>query len=279
MAVVITSTTSTKEEMEHAASDNWREPYTPPEAPPVERTPSEIEGESGTPPPQEKKTNGWQKRVDKLTARNKALEADVRQLQERIARAEKNPSATTPPATEMNGQPKRTDFKTDEEYIAALTKHALAIEKAKEAEEEQLARLKATFDEYNGAIEEISAKYEDWDELTTRDQEIPTAVQTAIIGMGKDGPEAAYQLAKRPEECQKLMEILAERGEQAAVVEFGRFLQKITPSEPAPPKQRSAPARISPVTGSSARATIPLDQLPMKDFMRIRNQQEAERRR
>jgi hypothetical protein len=87
--VTLASTTSSQAELEHAASENWREPYVPPaeEKPPGTES-STTEGKSATesetvpageqkqetkPEGKSESKTGWQKRVDRLTARNKSI--------------------------------------------------------------------------------------------------------------------------------------------------------------------------------------------------------------
>ena len=79
MAVVLTSTTSPQNELEHGVSEDWRnaEALKPVEEakPEVEQAElplePEVEAEPEKPKEQPKgHKSGWQKRIDKLTARN-----------------------------------------------------------------------------------------------------------------------------------------------------------------------------------------------------------------
>src|SRR5208283_4611149 len=89
MEVVLTSTTSPQAELEHGVSEEWRDPFIPEgekldEAKTKEVAPDVVDDKSGEgdegaqrlPKPKEHKS-GWQKRIDKLTARNHMLESRV----------------------------------------------------------------------------------------------------------------------------------------------------------------------------------------------------------
>lgn len=291
--ITIASTTSSDAELAHAVSDNWREPFVPPTSgdkpdPAVEDPQSEVETETvaAKEPAKEaesekakeaakaKPKNGYQKNIDKLTARNHRLAAELEELRAKVAKPAE-PTKETAPAKAPAGPPKLADFATPEEWADARDawKAEEAVKQAKADE------TKAIFNEYNKAVETAHAKYDDWDDVVTNNNEleIPQAVQVAVIEMGATGTDVAYYLGSHPEVCEELLEMRP----LAAVARVHKIAESLkgTSSNSSPKaKPKVAPtAPITPVGGASTRGSVPLDQMSMKEFMAVRNK--AEKRR
>lgn len=283
---VLTSTTSTKEEMEHALSPEWRDAAALPEAPKPEvdapegeepetaAAPEPAEETESKPKEPAKRKSGWEKRIDKLTARNYQLEKELEE-------ARKAPKPTESKETAApQGPPKLDDFlkagKTADEWADARdTWKADQAEKQSRAEDQ-----KAVFDEYNRGVSEARGKHDDWDEViqSNPDTEIPQSVNLAIIEMGKQGPEVAYYLGKHPEVCDELMD-MRPLAAAARVHEIAKELIGGTSrSSPQQKPRATPPAPIETVGASTTRSSVPLDQLPIKEYMKVRNQQERRRR-
>lgn len=249
--------------------------------------------------------NGVQKRIDKLTARNYAVEEenevlkrDRETLKERLGLLEKGTKDVPQERAVGLARPQEKDFSNHDEYIEALTdykaKKAIADDKAAEAQADTDSRALATYTAYNKAASVARGRYEDFDEVVGTETPIPVSVQVAIIGMRDKGPEVAYQLAKDPEFCAELTQIAQEEGDAAAVVELGhRFgilvrgkAQEATPEKKTvtetPPKPKpvsKAPEPIKPVTSHATTTSVPLDELPYDQYRRIRNDSDKARRR
>jgi hypothetical protein len=276
--VTISSTTSSQEEMEHAASPNWREPFVPKEAPKVEAPATqETELETAAAPetaePQESKPKSRaQRAIDKLTARNHRLEAELEEA--RKAKPAEEKAAPAP-----SGPPKLQDFlsagKTADDWADARDAWK-AAEETKQAEAE---RQKATFDQYNKGVSEARGRYEDWDEtVTTATGTIPEAASLAVIECD-NGADVAYYLAKHPEICEELMEMTP----VGAIRRIGKISDSLTPSEKkVSPSEKPRPkpaAPITPVGSSSTQSSTPLDQLPPREYIKVMNKREADRKR
>jgi hypothetical protein len=293
MAPTLTSTTSTKEEMEHALSENWRETPITPDAPAktpepeveaseTEETPvtTAAEPETAETPesekPKDKPKSKYQRTIDKLTARNHAAETRAEKAERELAeeRAKHASGDKTPPAAQPSGPPKLQDFlnagKTADEWADARD----VWKQEQEQKQAQQDQLKTTYDTYNRKVSEARGKYEDWDEtVVNNDLEIPASVQLAVIEMD-NGPDVAYHLAKHPEICAELLDMTP----LSAVRKVGQIAESLNPesrrSHNEKPKPKP-PAPLAPVGASSTRSSIPLEQMPPKDYIRIRNEQEA----
>jgi hypothetical protein len=281
--LTLTSTTSSQEQMEHAVSDNWREPFVPPVAAPAVETPeAEVEPETPAVPetaetteskPKDKPKSRAQRAIDKLTARNHRLEEELEQARKAPKPAEE---AKTAPATA--GPPKLQDYlnagKTAEDWADARDDWK-AGEETKQAES---ARQKETFDTYNKSISEARVRYEDWDEVVeATDAVIPQSASIAVIEAG-NGPDVAYYLAKHPEVCESLMDMTP----AAVIMQIGRISDSLNPATKRSPSEvkpkAKAPAPISTVGNSPTNSSVPLDQLSPRDYIRVRNEQERRRR-
>jgi hypothetical protein len=289
MTVTLTSTTSSKEEMEHAVSDNWREPFVPPTvpvkdeaAPETDETPVKTADESETPETTEsekaKPKSKYQRTIDKLTARNHAAETRAEQLQRELEeeRAKHKPADSKAAPATPQGPPKLQDFlnagKTADEWADARD----AWKQDQEVKQAQAEQLKATFDAYNKGVSEARGRYEDWDSVVEGNENpIPESVKLAVLEMD-NGPDVAYHLGKHPELCAELMEM----SPLSAVRKIGQVADSLKPSErsPAPKPKVTPPTPIAPVGGSSSRSSVPLDQLPPREYNRIRNAQERANR-
>jgi hypothetical protein len=275
MAVVLTSTTSPQAELEHGVSETWRDPFVPEgekleEKPKAEEPVVEAEPEAEpevAPKPKEHKS-GWQKRIDKLTARNHMLESKVAEYEAK----QKLPEEKTEP--KATGEPKLADFNNNvEEFLKARD----AWKENSEKQAVELERRKATVDGYNEKVSQARGNYEDWDEVVSGSKIIiPQAAVDAVIELD-NGPDVAYYLAQHPEEAEALMDLTPIRTIQV----IGKLSDKVAGERaPAPPKAKAkAPEPIAPVGGSATRSSVNLDQLPPREYIKIRNKQERESKR
>lgn len=281
MAITLTSTTSSKEDMEHAVSENWREapiPVDPPkvdtEAPEVEETQPEAAAEPEPAEKQESKPKSRaQRAIDKLTARNHKLEAELEEARKRVT-----PADTKAAPAQIQAPPKLQDFlnagKTAEDWADARD----AWKEASEIAQEQEATQKSIFNTYNKSVSEARGRYEDWDETVESASEsvIPQAAGLAVFEMD-NGPDVAYYLAKHPEVCDELHDMTP----IAAIRAIGKISDSLKPETKSSPekKQKVTPtAPITPVSASSTRSSTPLDEMSMRDYIRVRNKQERDRR-
>ena len=266
MATVISSTTDTQEDVNLAAGIVPEEVERPKEAEAseAEQAKTTPEPETGEKPSAPKPHKKLLKRIDTLTARNRALEDELEQLRKTPKTEESKPAADT--------EPKRESFASDAEYYKAQAKwevrQELRAERQREQQEAENARLRQIFDDYNTQISKAREQHEDFDEIVGRsDVHIPTAVQLAIFEM-ENGADVAYHLGKHPDLCEELMGM----SELSAVRAVGRISDSLAPAKESPKKTESkAPPPIKPVASGSTRTTVPLDETDYRAYRRRRD--------
>ncbi len=287
MAVTIASTTSTQAQLDHAVSDDWRT------SPPVEEAAAsapEGEGETAgvTETPEEaeskgpKKKGGFQKKIDRLVSRTTALEVDLEA--ERRSNAElrarlDGKSETRQPEQQVSAtKPILANFKTVDEYVEALTDWKIAQKEQVSAQQAEAEDRREIASLYNRRVAEMRAEHDDFDEVVGQPLQVPEGVIHAIIEMD-NGPAVAYYLGQNPEVCEELasmpwLSAVARVGKISAELSKGQETNsQETKTRPTPPK----PVRA--VGGTSARSSIPLDELSGAEYVRVRNQQVRERGR
>ena len=290
MAVVLTSTTSPQNELEHGVSEDWRnaEALKPAQTelplevkPDAEETTTEVQpaGEvdndvdKGIPekPKEQPKghKSGWQKRIDKLTARNHMLEKENEEYRTwKAAQAEKKPEPQGPK------EPKLADFNNNvEEFLNARD----TWKENSERQSFEIERRKAAVDTYNEKISKARGEYDDWDEVVSGSKIIiPQAAVDAVVELD-NGPDVAYYLAQHPDEAEKLMDLSPVR----TIAAITKIADKIAgeSAKPAPKAKIEPPTPITPVGASATRGNTPLDELSIREYIKIRNKQEREARR
>ncbi len=151
-----------------------------------------------------------QKRLEKVTKRLREAEARLAKMQDgeegETEEAEEEDSKAKPVSTD---RPKRATFKTQEEYEDALltwNDNRRSEESNRKAVDTQRRKEYDTFLETRT---KFIADHPDFDEVYDDASEagitIPEAVQIALIQSNR--PDLAYELAKDPAFCKKLVEI------------------------------------------------------------------------
>ncbi len=272
MAVVITSTTAPQAELDHAVGEDWREGQEPIEEPKpvVEEAAPETAEEEPKPEPAKAKEHksGWQKRIDKLTARNHSLETRLAELE-----AKAKPADAKVDAQPADTGPKLADYNNNlEEFLKARD----AWKDAETSRQSEQERQRATFDNYNKKVSEARGQYEDWDEVVSGSaMKIPQAAYLAVTEED-NGPEVAYYLAQHPDEVETLND-LTPIGASRYIGKLAARLagEKATPI--AKPKVKP-PAPVAPVGTSATRSSVTLGELPIREYIKIRNKEEREKR-
>jgi hypothetical protein len=284
MTITLTSTTSTEEQMRHAVGENWRTP--PAEQVPVDPNPVDTEtpeeqvaapeaaAESEPAEKESKPKSRAQRAIDKLTARNHRLEAELEETRKKV------PSAEKPAAPAPQGPPKLDDFlkagKTADDWADARDQWKAAEETRQAAAEEQ----RQIFDTYNRGVSEARAKYEDWDEtVEAANYTIPQSAGFEIFEMGAQGADVAYYLAKNPEVCEELMELTPIAAKHAVRKIAADLLADTSEQKRSPSKTKvTPPAPLAPVSASSTRSSTPLAEMSPREYIRVRNKQERDRK-
>src|ERR1700675_14391 len=271
MTVVMTSTNSPQADLDHAVSEDWREPQPEPKAEPeVAETVEETPKGGETPETKAKghKGGGILKRVDKLTAINARLEKENEELRSKV----KPPEIKAP---EGPKEPKRADYGNDvEKYIAARDAWK-DFESDRVIKEE---RRKEMVDTYNKGVSDARGRYDDWGEVVSgaADVRIPPSAPDAILEL-ENGPDVAYYLAQHPEEAKAMFD-LTPTGVVRAVT---RISDKLTAAKAVAPKAKEKPkppAPLATVGNSATRSDVSLDQIPIREYIKVRNKQERENR-
>jgi hypothetical protein len=276
-----------------------------PETPAAEGAAPPTEGEEGR---QDKgkakgRGKGWQERVDKLTKRTYELrDENDRLAEENRALREKSERGTAispaPAATsvvdELPPEPDENKFleegKSYKEFLNALwdwrekkkevETQRQKVEDSRRAEDE---RLRSNLNAHLERVEDAREKYPDWDEVMHQPIMIPKSVHAAIIEM-ENGPDVAYYLGQHPEVCEELVEMSSVR----AVTRVGMIAASLEgqPSAPAKPAASSQPERkisssapppIRPTTGTSTKSAVAVDELPYREYRKVRDAEEANR--
>lgn len=197
-----------------------------------------------------------QKAVEKAT---KELRDELRKANERLAALEsgKKPAAAAEKVEEPK-QPKRDDFKTDQEFEDAMFDYRYKLRRAREEAESQQNRLKESltknFKDYQDSVAAFKEEHDDWEKVVNQSIAIPEAVYYAIVDLAEKGPAVTYHLGKHPE----ILEDLAQLTPYRAAIEIGRLADKLggksTASAEKPKTQKPKPNLPEPVKPVSTAA-------------------------
>lgn len=240
----------------------------------VEEAP-EVKEEVTDDEPKQKTKGGWQNRIDRLTKHIYTLEQQIEGYKKTTETGTKTEEA------KVDGEPQRTDYQSDAEYVRALTRWEVKqeIKAEKEAETRKAAeeRQKEIVKLYNQKAIQAQARYEDFAEIVGKNEEpIPSTVGQAIVEEMENGPDVAYFLGKHPEVCQQMMEVGPTKAASLAwaISEelAGSTKKEVTDEkdEEEEPVKRKPPTPIRPVTGGTTKTTVPLDKMSMADYKKAR---------
>jgi hypothetical protein len=296
MTLKVSSTTDTEEEVRQSVglpAEKTDEEKAAEEA--RTKAPEGLEADARTEESdkeKEKDKGGWTKRLEKVTTNLHQTKQELQnerteraKLEARLAKLEGgNSERSESGRADSDPRPVRANFASDAEFNEAQTRWASRDETKKEGQRKELEaaneRSKALFKSYTDAVPAAMTAHEDYVEVLSADPKIPIAVQTAIISMGDEGPEAAYTLAKDPETCARLVEIMEEKGDAAAVVAFGRYVAKAVPEKTETEEQKAARVAAAAANGAppvrpGTRAPAPITPIngsrtaPKKDLSEI----------
>lgn len=301
MSLVISSTTDSQEAVNAAAGIAPPEPeqevtetaQRPPKAPPEPETdPDEDEYEEGddlppaeeekAPPP--KKVGGFQRKIQKLEQEKDYVYRRLMALEEQVRT--NGHAQQQPPQQQQrpSGEPKSTDFTDYDEYNSALIDYRVAQKvEALERQRQQQQLAAQREEQVNGwrtRVGQFKSEAHDFDDVLANVDhiEIPPFLQQALIEDDL-GPKLAYELARNPDEFEKIAGLTSPL---AALKAIGEFKARIT-AKAVPPRRpvSQAPEPIRPVAANGAGATVstkPLDQMSYQDYKRARNRQIAARK-
>jgi len=284
MALIVSSTTDTQEQVNEAAGvetveveeQPQEQAQRPPKVPPEPAEPDEDgeEQPDDEQPPAPKKTGGFQRKIERLQQKVAELE-----MERRYAALHQQAQQPQRPA---NAEPKQEEFADYETYDNARIEYRVA--QALNAREKQLEQQRAQQREqeqvqgWHQRVGQFRTEVEDFDDVLGNVDhiEIPKALQQAIIE-DELGPKLAYELARQPDHFEKI----AKLSPLGAIKALGEFKASLNAQKAAPPRKpvSQAPEPIRPIAnGANGTVHKSLDQLPLAEYIKFRNKQEAARR-
>lgn len=290
MALVISSTTDDQAAV-NAAAGIVEEPEVAerPKQEPIEpdtedeEEEQEPEEDDSTEPTKPKPKGGFQRKIERLKAQADAREQRIRELEAERQRYATPPQEQVP--RQPQGPPKPEDFPNDyESYNRAIIRY----EARQELESELQARVKAQREAaeqkaqqeidqrwYQG-VNALKREATDFEEALEDVSHIPVMPWLqAAIKRDKDGARLAYELARHPDEFQRIAEIQDPLEALSALGEFRGSLKAAAAPQQPRKVASDAPNPIRPVGQSAGgtRVSRNLDELPYQDYKRAREQQ------
>jgi|HubBroStandDraft_1064217.scaffolds.fasta_scaffold01201_2 hypothetical protein len=230
-------------------------------------TDSEPEPSSG----KQRSQGGFQRRIDKLTARTKQLESELEQARR---------GSTTQPPAQQTQQPKaderpiRSQFDSDDAYtdarIAWGVRQGIAAERQAEQQRAEQERAKQVVDSHHQRVSEAHGRYEDFDEVLQASKAEVAPAAAVYIQRLDNGPDVMYHLASNPELAEEIQDM--EPIDQVGAL--GRISAELRKgSEPKPRKEKPesrAPEPISPVAANTKSSPTPLGEMSFMDYKKAR---------
>lgn len=266
------------------------------EAPPVEKTPEQLEAEKKTADEaaekeaeeaeeQAVKKKPWfQRRIDEVTKARREAEARADRLERMVDRLTQQRGQPPPeplpaqlPAETIQPtrpRPTREQFDFDEDkYVEAVAdwkyeqREAQMAHKARQQEQQKTVQtFQQEFETRKANIRKEGAeKYPDFNEaIDSVPGEIFNEETAFIISMVTEAPpDVAYHLAKNPAEAERI----AKLPPLVKAYELGKLQSSISNRQPRTPK---APPPINPVGGKEP-ARVKEDDLPIQEWLKRRN--------
>lgn len=245
------------------------------EAEPTTAADSETASEEQDPQEdKKKKKGGFQKRIDKLTARTAELEkqlADksaVKPAEQQQTAASQNASPETP-----TGKPELKDFSTYEEYVEKLADWRYDQREAQREQAQKAAKAadqaKEAGKQWQERLTDARTRYEDFDSVALAEVPISQAVHQVIVS-AENGPDLAYYLGQHPEE----RELINAMTPVKATLALGRISAKLeTSSDPeteVKPKVSAAPPPIKPLGAKNAQSSKRPEEMSHDEYRKAR---------
>lgn len=259
------------------------EPAQPPANPEVvAEAPVGTEPQGGTDAPAKPRNPGVQKRLDELTRNWRQTERDRDHWRE-LAMRNQGHSQQQPQAAQ--GEPTLEQFGGDPakfyaEHARWAAREELRRAKDEEASQKKQERERERHQKYEERVNKTRTKYEDFDDLVT-DPALPITPDMAdYIRESDEGPEVAYWLAKNPQEAARIAQMNGRDADRA----LARIEARLATPPPvtAPVAQRPVTnAPPPPPTVGTASSSGPKglrDDMPLKDWVRERNNQLRKRK-
>ena len=250
------------------------------EATTTETTPVETEA-SATDKPEAPKKDGFQKRINQLTAKNHEAEQKNADLEARLKALETKPAPAEEPSLVA---PNPDEFDTDQAYQTANAKYYADVagnaadarvnannEAQTQATERQtqqnlIQAKKASFDE---KVESKRDNFADFEDVAYGHKFMDTDMAVQIFDLDK-GPEVAYHLGSNLDEAARIFALQpVQRARELTKLEFK--VEALTPK-----KVSDAPDPIKPLGNSEVIDNVGVDGANITDadaWQKWRNQQ------
>ncbi len=226
--------------------------------PEVTATPGETKPEGQQPPEktfsQKELDDIIEKRLAKERRKREELQRRLTVTEELALRGRRDPDQPQPAKPAEDGEPKREQFGTYEEYLEARADWRAdrkVEERFKKQSEEQTQTRTAQeqqklMKDFQGHAAKVAKELEDFEEvMESSEAPMTREMAMAMLHAGEIGPRIGYHLAKNPEEAQRIAALPESR--QAA--EIGKLEAKLLTPAAEPKKPSKAPAPIDPVGG------------------------------
>lgn len=221
----------------------------------------ESEGKDEKP----KRKSGFKRRIDKLNTRISEKDRELEYWKAEALKGNKPKqdveNEKSAPKKETEGRPKPDDFESHDDYIDALTDWKIEARdrdrETKQKETQIRTEYQKQVDSHVERVKAFAKEHKDFSDLMDDVDHIPMSVtvQEVILG-SENGPELMYELAKNPEEYERICRLPA----IAAARELGKFEAGIkrdleSKTETREVKTTKAPKPLSPVGSKSGSAT------------------------
>lgn len=249
-------------------------------------TEDEVETKNESKDPKPKKKNGFQRRVNKLNQEIEYWRTEAIKNQ-KVAAPSKEEKSESKPLVQAMGKPDKDKFETHDEYIEALAEWK-ADQKFKTIQEEnrQNSAIEAALKKQNehfARVETFKDDHEDFDDVWAGLKVPLTLAMSETIKESDLGPDLMYALAKDPKECARIAKLTP----LAAARELGKLEVKVSKSQNSDseslvevkPKTIVKESVVNPVKarGASVKKDIYDPELPLEDFIKLRNAEERAR--
>lgn len=229
------------------------------------------------------KVNGFKKRLDKVKAKAKEEAREEIEYWKREAMKGKNQSETeaeTESTEALDGKPNADDYESHEEYIEALTDFKLDArlkerdaKKIKEVENNKERQVASDWQNKIGAFAEETP---DFVEVMESAEDIDLSNCKDAIFESDLGAEVLYDLAKNPEEAQRISELST----NAAIRAIGRIEARLElKTETTKTETKKLTKAPKPLTRSAGSGKISKDindpNISQADYEKLRNEQRA----
>jgi hypothetical protein len=231
--------------------------------------------------------SGWQRRIDKLNARNSAAEQRALAAEAELARMRSGDSSKakpveSPKATDDSSKPVPDSFETYAEYTEALTDWKIEqrekVAKAEATKSQLEAEQKNVVKAHAERVKSFMEKTTDFMEALENVDDIPySAAFEKEIVTSETGPELMYALAKDRAEYERLQKL----GPTAVARELGKLEATLAAAKtseekkPEPKKTTQAPKPPSPVgksTASPVAKSLDDPSLSFSEYVRLRRE-------